>query len=611
MIIKSSSGGKKSLNYMSIFRILIVLGMFLKTIFFMAILETSKFNEMNFKAVNSKFYIAYIGFVLIVFSFGYLFSKKGQIIYYLIISTLYSILLTVDICYFKVNYDLIGVKNILFPGTFNVTGKSFNNFIPLYLVFFIDILIILIYLFATKVRNSEKRNVYKFLYTLKFALLLVLISVVMFDGYSLDGWSKEIVTRQWTVKMSVRAPGPLGFHFVEAAKSIKKSMNKVTDEEKSEVESWLADNKENLPDNEYRGIFKGKNVIFIQSESLENFIINKSTNGKEITPFINSLANNGLYFENFFEQNNAGHSIDCDLMVNTSIFPIGGNTITGTNFGENVYPNSLPKVLERAGYTTITAHAIKPDEFNGTELHINGFGVQQYLHESDFKYEESVGYGLSDKSMFSQLADKLKNVKQPFFVQAPTLSTHGPFNLDEKYRELNLPKEVNDSYLGGYLESFHYFDKQLQMFIEKLDKEGLMDNTVIVFYGDHTGLHKYYTNDIKDIDYEDGWWKVDDHRIPLIIYSKDLEAKKISVHGGQTDIFPTIAYMLGIDKKEYENTTMGKVLVNTNRDATVMKDNVILGEVKNEKEKQHLLNAYRIGEIILRNNYFYKSEKTK
>lgn len=592
----------------TLLRIAVVLGMLIKTFLFMAIIETNNVDKVDFNKINYIFTLSYLSFILLVYSFGYLFKRKYQVIYYITISFIYSLLLVIDVSYFKINRDLIGIKNILFPGTFNPTGKSIEIFRPLYLIFFIDVIMITVFMITKKIKNTAERSFASFFCSIKWAVVFILISYVMFDGLSLAGWDKALFYKEWTTLMSVRAPGPLGYHLIEAVKTVDKSINKITEKEKTEVESWLADNKENLPDNKYSGIFKGKNVIFIQCESLESFIINKKTNGQEITPFINSLANNGLYFNNFFEQNNGGNSIDCDLMVNTSIYPIG-DVITATNYGENVYPNSLPRILERAGYRTITAHAVLPGDFNGTELHKNGLGVQTYYHENDFVYDEAVGYGLSDRSMFSQLVDKLKNEKQPFFVQAPTLSTHGPFDLKEKYRKLNLPKDIDESYLGGYFESFHYFDEQVKLLFEKLESNGLLDNTVVVLYGDHAGVHKYYNDDIKDLNYEDGWWQGYDHRIPMIIYSKGIKPDTISTYGGQIDILPTIAYMLGINKEEYINTAMGKILVNTNKDATVLKNNEIVGNVKNEEEKQHLLSAYRIGDIILRNNYFHNISK--
>ena len=63
---------------------------------------------------------------------------------------------------------------------------------------------------------------------------------------------------------------------------------------------------------------------------------------------------------------------------------------------------------------------------------------------------------------------------------------------------------------------------------------------------------------------------------------------------------------MGIDKEKYENTSMGRVLVNTNRNATVIKGNEIVGQVSSEEEKEHLLKAYQIGEIIIKRDLFNK-----
>ena len=92
------------------------------------------------------------------------------------------------------------------------------------------------------------------------------------------------------------------------------------------------------------------------------------------------------------------------------------------------------------------------------------------------------------------------------------MSNHGPFEIDDKYRELDLPEEVDESYLGGYFESVRYTDRQIEMFFEKLDEMGILDNTMIVLYGDHGGVHKYYNDDIQKLDYEGNWWKEYDNK---------------------------------------------------------------------------------------------------
>ncbi|WP_252235830.1 LTA synthase family protein [Clostridium sp. ZS1] len=587
----------------SILKFFTVITMLIKSIIFIAILNIGTTDKILKKNISFKFTIIYLAFILFVYSFGYLFSKNRQTTFYIILNSLYTLLLIADLSYFRANRDLLGLKNILFENTFNPLQNSLMNLRSVDLIFIIDIILLLTWVIKGKIQNNNKRSLKKFFSTMIISVFMIIGSCICVDALQLGEFGDSIIFNQWTTLMEVKAPGPIGYHIVEGTRSINKYFNdKPSSEDKKEIEDWLTFNKEKIEDNEYKGLLKGKNVIFLQIESLENFVINQKTNGKEITPFLNKLASEGLYFNNFYEQNNAGNSIDCDFMINTSIYPLG-NKITALNYGENVYPNSLPRILQKDGYFTISSHAELPNEFNWTELHKNSFGANELWTINDYVYEESVGYGLSDKSFLSQTADKLKDIKQPFFIQLPTLSNHGPFDLDEKYRQLNLPDEVNDSYLGGYFESVLYTDNQLEMFYNKLNESGLLDDTVLVIYGDHTGVHKYYNEDIQDIDYENNWWDEVDHKIPLIIYSKNMEHKIVNKTGGQIDILPTICYLLGIDDDSYRNSTMGRILVNTNRNAITIKGNHIVGNVK-PSDEEHVSKAYEIGEKIIKTNYF-------
>ncbi|GAA0078930.1 LTA synthase family protein [Clostridium sp. CTA-5] len=584
-------------------RLIIVLSMLIKTILFVAMLQIDSADKILIDNISFKFIFVYLAFILLVYSFGYLLSKNIQTIFYIIFDSLYSVLLVLDLCYFRINRDLLGLKNLLFKDTFNPMGGPLFNIKPIDTIFIIDIFIIVLCIIIMKIKNTQERNLKNFLFTLRYSILIILISIICVDILPLGEFGESIIHNQWTTLMEVKAPGPLGHNIIESSKSLFKFFTNASREEKEEINDWLAYNKEEIQPNEYSGIFKGKNVIFLQIESLENFVINKTTNGKEITPFLNKLTKEGLYFNNIYEQNNAGNSIDCDFMINTSLYPLG-DKITALNYGENIYANSLPRILGKEGYTTISSHAELPCEFNWSELHKNSFGAQKLWSIRDYNYDEVVGYGLSDKSFLSQTFEKLKNVQEPFFLQLPTLSSHGPFNIDKKYRQLDLPTEVDESNLGGYFESVLYTDNQLEMFYNELDKSGLLDNTVLVIYGDHTGVHKYYKDNIENLDYENNWWKDEDHKIPLIIYSKGVTPNNIKASGGQTDILPTICYLLGVNDDSYRNTSMGRILVNTNRDAITIKGNTIVGNVKSDEEKEHILKAYEIGSKIIKNNYF-------
>lgn len=586
-------------------RLITVLNMLIKTILFLTLLHGNPASRTQALYTSIKFSIVYLGFILLFYAFGYLFSRNKQTTFYILLNFLYSLLLTLDLWYFRVNGDLLGIKNIFFSGTFNPSNLPLFNFEFVDILFTIDITIILSWIITKKVTNFYSKNIPNFIFTLKSSIMIILLSILFFDILQLSNFGNSIVYKQWSTLLSVQAPGPLGYHIVEAFKSTSKAFNKISNSDIKEIEEWFYYNNEYNRRNKYFGLFKDKNIIFIQVESLENFVIDKTTNGKEITPFLNKLTKENLYFNNFYEQNNAANSIDCDFMVNTSIYPLG-DKITATNYGENVYPNSLPRILNNQGYTTISTHAELNGEFNWTEIHKNSFGAEKLWGLSNYNYEEVVGYGLSDRSFFTQLSEKVKNIKEPFFVQIATLSSHGPFNIDKKYRKLNLPKEIDESYLGGYFESVHYTDAQIEMFFNKLKETNLLDNSVIVIYGDHSGVHKYYNNDIQKLTFEDNWWKEYDYKIPLIIYSSNAPSETIEIPGGQVDILPTISYLLGIDETLYKNTSMGKVLVNTNKSSTVIKGNIIKGLIEKPEDEKHLLNSYSIGEKIIKNNFFAK-----
>ena len=582
-----------------------VTALLIKTVLFMTLVKVSDAVTLKFININIKYAFIYAAFILLFYSFGYLLSKNKQIVFLIGYNALYSAMLIVDLWYYRVNRDVYGLKNILYPGTFNVMKGSLINFNIIDVVFIIDIVLVVLWIAIKKVNNNEERSKRKFSFTFRYSIIVILLSYVALDIIGLGEWCDKITKSGWYYEMTANAPGPMGYHIVEAGKTLGKKVKASSERNDEAINKWISNNNENLEDNEYSGILKGKNVIFLQIESLENFVINKTANGQEITPFLNKLTKEGLYFSNFYEQNNAGNSIDCDFLVNTSVFPLG-DEITALNYGVNTYSNSLPKILESEGYTTISTHAEEPGEFNWSEIHRNSFDSETLWSIRDYKYEETVGYGLSDKSFLRQIAEKVENEDKPFFIQAPTLSSHGPFNIDKKYRELNLPKEIDENYLGGYFESVHYTDKQIEMFFNMLQEEGLLDNTVVVIYGDHTGVHKYYNDSIQELSYEGDWWKEVDHKIPLIIYSKDMPNKEITAHGGQVDLIPTVSYLLGVDKEKYINTSMGRNLVNTNRDATVIKGNEIVGNVSSEEEKEHLLNAYGIGSQIIKKDYFSK-----
>lgn len=185
-----------------------------------------------------------------------------------------------------------------------------------------------------------------------------------------------------------------------------------------------------------------------------------------------------------------------------------------------------------------------------------------------------------------------------------TLSNHGPFDIPKEYRELQMEPSLDQTKLGGYFQSVHYTDKQIGIFLDSLDNEGLLDNTVVVIYGDHGGIHKYYNDELSGIQPQESWWMDYDKKVPFIIYKKGMSPRVVETTGAQIDILPTVAYLMGVNSQQYENTALGRNLLNTNRDFAVLADGTFVG--RDTEFKEHASQGIDIADLLIQNNYFQR-----
>ena len=348
-------------------------------------------------------------------------------------------------------------------------------------------------------------------------------------------------------------------------------------------------------------MFKGKNLLIIQFESLEKFVINQKIDGQEITPNLNKLLKNSLYFTNYYEQVGEGTSSDADLMTNTSIYPIS----SGATFFS--YPDthyiSLPKLFNNMGYTTTAIHPDSGSFWNWMPA-LKAFGFGTCIDSSRYNITETIGMGISDGTYLPQVEPIIVKQKQPFYTFLVTLSSHIPFQLPNKYKELKLSLALDNSKLGGYFQCIHYSDKQLGIFFDNLKKDGILDNTVIVIYGDHEGVHKYYAPEIRDLKPSETWWLDNHKQLPLIIYNNQLKGEEIKTIGGQIDLFPTVASLMGIDQKNYSGSVIGRNLLNTNKNFVVLRSKQFISDKPNDKEKASATQGLSIADSVIRSDYF-------
>lgn len=605
------------LSFDGIMRILLFLipfvAIILKCIVFQGFVANEDPYSLNFSLglTSAKPFINYYyAFVLIFLSFSLLFKGKGRVIYLFLIDILVTALIFLDLGYFR--GFLTMPSALLLTQTANLDnmgGTISSMFSNMDFLLLIDFVILGIFVFFTRKSYTKVKR------RAPISFLVILISSILFIAYvpfNLHILKNEDVKNGYLFSNydptnTAMYFSPIGYHIFDIYNVYKDSKPyEPTEEETSQINEFFAQ-KEDLPDNEYAGMLEGKNLLVIQVESLESFIMGKEINGQKITPVLNNLINTGLYFPNIYEQVNEGTSSDSDLMINTSMFPLRRGS-TFFRYPATTY-NSLPNLLEEMNYETIAIHPDKGSFWNYVNG-LKGIGFNKFVDYYSFNVDEKIGLGISDESYFKQVVPMIKELKEPFYTFTVTLTSHGPFDLPEEKRVLNLDDELDTSELGGYFESIKYTDTQIGTFLELLDKEGLLDNTVVVIEGDHTGVHKYYNSSIEKLSNKEDWYLDNgNHTIPFIIWSKDMEeSKTFDTIGGQVDIMPTLLYLLGVDNDKYINTALGRNLLNTNKSFAVLTNLDVVGENLTDEEKELYKNIVELSDKMIRSNYLSKKE---
>ena len=350
--------------------------------------------------------------------------------------------------------------------------------------------------------------------------------------------------------------GIVNFFLEDTFKYVSKS-NLVNPADKAFLQQFA---KSKITDNtpgKYFGIAKGKNVIIIQVESLENSVINTQIGGQEITPNLNGLASQGVYFSNYYTQIGPGNTADAEFSTMDSLYPLPDDVVF-IDYAKNHY-DALPTVLSQNNYSTSVMHGDVPTFWNRANVYPS-LGYQKLFDLGDYVVTRPVGKGpsnLGDEDLFSQSLPKLEKLKPPFMDTIITMSSHTPFILPEDLQTLQIPADTNLNYTQQqYLESVHYTDKAIGEFIDGLKKDGLYDNSVIFIWGDHGSFTDITPALGKDKDMLPG---LTNSQVPLIILNSGVQPQEITEPGSHLDIYPTITNLLGITPPD---TILGQDLFN-------------------------------------------------
>lgn len=349
--------------------------------------------------------------------------------------------------------------------------------------------------------------------------------------------------------------GLLGFHSANITRYIDDNFinRKVySEDEISASQDWFdARNAERLP-GPYSGVAEGKNLIVLQVEALQNFVLNREVNGQEITPNLNRLARENLYFPNFYEQTALGRTSDAEFLLNTSLYP----TAEGSAYmlhAENTF-DALPGILKEQGYGTNVFHPYKASFWNRYIIYPQ-LGIDTFYSDDDFEEAEVIGWAINDEALLDQSLEEMAGFEEPFHSQIVTLTSHHPFEMPEHLQQLNMEgyNGYHDRHFKNYLQSIHYVDQAIGKFVDGLEQKGMLDDTVLVIYGDHsTGMTSNTKKFVEFTDAEDPLTYFETNKnVPLILHIPGAEPKTFSQVASQLDLAPSLLDVLGSDPAQH------------------------------------------------------------
>lgn len=505
--------------------------------------------------------------ICIIISFLLTFIFVGNYIY----TTLFSIPFSIQVT------SMAGGALDFISIFFDTVRKSFANIIILSLPFIILLI------------NRKKLNIEKSFYFEKKSMLYALLTtyiIILLILIPFKNQTKSAFKLYWKENDLVSAINMFGLltaerleiqriflHFEESLAFEEKDTSNESKEEYNKIDidfdSLIAKESnesiksiysyfKNTPatkKNQYTGMFQGKNLIFILAESFNSVVVNE-----EYTPTLYRLMNEGFHFNNFYSPLFLS-TTGGEFQAMTGLVP-SADTINAWHEGTSYLPYSLGVMFQKENYTTNAYHNWEYNFYNRDKT-MPMLGFQNFLAcknglEKIADCDWTASNLPEDKQLFINTLDQYKN-KEPFVTYYITMSGHGPYTLEEDKRNYEMVKDLPYSEeTKGYIAGQIDLDKALKALLEELEKEGILDDTVICLVGDHYPYSMDASNMNEMSSYpRDETFEI--HHSDLIIWNHNQKPVEINKVGSEIDILPTLLNLFGF---EYDSRLMmGKDLL--------------------------------------------------
>lgn len=506
-----------------------------------------------------------IATTLLLSSVGlYVRRKKPAYITMMVIYFIMTALLFSNAVYYREFTDFITINTMLGAGKVasGLGESAIKLFRPYDILYWLDF-ILLIFALATKRIKMDETPV-----RARMAFAFSTLAVMIFSGnlFLAESDRPELLTRTFSRDYLVKYLGINAFTAYDGVQTYKttqvRAQASATDMD--EVAEYVKGHYAK-PNDQYFGLAKGRNVIYIHLESTQQFLIDyklKDENGveHEVMPFINSLyhSNSTFSFSNFFHQVKAGKTSDSETLFENSLFGLNQGALFTQLGGKNTF-EAAPNILKQTqGYTSAVFHGNSGTFWNRNETYKH-LGYDYFFDASYYNVTEdnSFQYGLNDKPFFQQSVKYLEHLQQPFYTKFIAVSNHYPYS-QLSGDETGFPlAQTKDETINSYFSTANYMDTAVHEFFDYLKQSGLYDNSIIILYGDHYGISNARNKELAQLlgKDRDTWSNFDNaqvQRVPYMIHIPGMtQGKIIDTYGGQVDALPTLLHLLGVDTQNY------------------------------------------------------------
>ncbi|HEV7333711.1 MAG TPA: LTA synthase family protein [Flavisolibacter sp.] len=297
------------------------------------------------------------------------------------------------------------------------------------------------------------------------------------------------------------------------------------------------------------------NVVLVVCESFSMYKSSMSGNRLNTTPYFQSLADSGIFFNRCFSPHfSTARGMFAILTGIPDVQLAKFSTRTEAGKNQHTIINNFE------GYSKFYFLGGSP-AFNNFEGLLQNVAGVQMMTEGDFVSKPIDVWGISDKALFLEANKTFAQQKEPFFAIIQTADNHPPYTIAEEDKDF-VRKQAGEEELEKHgftsLEEYNamrYFDYSVEKFMEAAKKETYFQNTLFVFIGDHGVAGN--ANSV----YQPAWTenRITEMHIPLLFYAPGhLPAQQRSEVVSQIDVLPTIA---GLTGQKHVNSTLGHDLL--------------------------------------------------